>query len=169
MKKKAGQEQGGSKPSEVRSTALVPVQNKNNKPAASKSKSAPAAVKEEPEFDYKSLGKISSGDKTSKSRRTKSGKKSGSNSSANSGSAYGFSNKKSKKKNPFAPIIAIAAAVILVAGAVAALLYYTGVFEEKVEVTLADGTTLKVVGIKQNRIASVFVKLPESESVSESE
>ena len=144
MKKKAGQGQGGSKPSEVRSTALVPVQNTNNKPAASKSKSAPAAVKEEPEFDYKSLGKISSGDKTSKSRSTKSGKKSGSNSSANSGSAYGFSNKKSKKKNPFAPIIAIAAAVILVAGAVAALLYYTGVFEEKVEVTLADGTVTKI-------------------------
>lgn len=143
MKKKAGQGQGGSKPSEVRSTALVPVQN-TNKPAAAKSKSAPAAVKEEPEFDYKSLGKISSGDNKSNSRSTKSGKKSGSNSSANSGSAYGFSDKKTRKKNPFAPFIAIAAAVLLVAGAVAAGLYYTGFFEEKVEVTLADGTVTKI-------------------------
>ncbi len=41
--------------------------------------------------------------------------------------------------------------------------------EDREVVTLADGTTLKVVGIKQNRIASVFVKLPDKESVNESE
>ena len=35
--------------------------------------------------------------------------------------------------------------------------------EDKETVSLADGTLLKVVGIKQNRIVNVFVRLPESE------
>ncbi len=36
--------------------------------------------------------------------------------------------------------------------------------EDKETVSLPDGTLLKVVGIKQNRIVNVFVRLPESEA-----
>ncbi|MCR5310906.1 MAG: hemolysin family protein [Lachnospiraceae bacterium] len=36
--------------------------------------------------------------------------------------------------------------------------------EDKETVSLQDGTLLKVVGIKQNRIVNVFVRLPESEA-----
>ena len=102
-------------------------------------------VKAEPEFDYRSLGKVSSGDTSTKSKtKSKSSKKS----SQSSGAEYGFvkgGNKGSRfKNNPYAPFMVIAAAVILVAGVVAAVLYYTGVFDEKVQVTLADGTVTKI-------------------------
>ena len=77
MKKTGEQAQGGSKPSEVRSSQLVPVNNASRKVKATESKSSKPASKSETEFDYRSLGKISSGNTSSKSKtKSKSGKKS---------------------------------------------------------------------------------------------
>ena len=77
MKKTGGQAQGGSKPSEVRSSQLVPVNNASKSLKAAESMSSKPEVKAEPEFDYRSLGKISSGDTSTKSKsKSKSSKKS---------------------------------------------------------------------------------------------
>ncbi len=145
MKKTGGQAQGGSKPSEVRSSQLVPVNNASKSLKAAESKSSKPEVKAEPEFDYRSLGKISSGDTSTKAKsKSKSSKKS----SKSTGAEYGFvkgGNKGSRfKNNPYAPFMVIAASVLLVAGVVLAVLYYIGAFEEKVQVTLADGTVTKI-------------------------
>ena len=135
MKKTSGQGQGSSKPSEVRNSALVPVNNTNNKPKTVKAKTAEISSNEEAEFDYKSLGKISSGYVPPKKSFSFKSSKSGKGSS-----------KKGKfgKLPPYAPAIALVAAFILVVGAVFAVLSYTGVFDEKVQVTLADGTVKKI-------------------------
>ena len=53
MKKTGGQAQGGSKPSEVRSSALVPVNNASKSLKTSESKSSKSLAKAEPEFDYR--------------------------------------------------------------------------------------------------------------------
>ena len=150
MKKKAGQAPGSSssRPSEVRNTALVPVNNNNNinktevsgrevfKPALEKSApakmttdSAKSTSKSAPRSSESSSSKKSSGSSTVKStvRTAKTTTK----------------RVKSKKKNP-GPAIAAVAAVILVAGAVLAGLYYTGFFKPQIEVTMADGTVTKI-------------------------
>ncbi len=150
MKKKAGQAPGSSssRPSEVRNTALAPVNNNNNinktevsgrevfKPAPEKSvpakmttDSAKSTSKSAPRSLESSSSKRSSGSSTVKStvRTAKTTTK----------------RVKSKKKNP-GPAIAAVAAVILVAGAVLAGLYYTGFFKPQIEVTMADGTVTKI-------------------------
>ena len=68
MKKTGGQAQGGSKPSEVRSSQLVPVKSAPKNIKAAESKSSKPTAKAETGFDYKSLGKISSGDTATKSK-----------------------------------------------------------------------------------------------------
>ena len=144
MKKKAGQAQDSSRTSEVRSTSLVPAKNNGSKsPKASGSRNAKPAASEPAEFDYKSLGKSLNNNETYKKS---SGQKKQSNNTVN---AYGFSSKKSKgKKSAFQKkygmLIAIAAAVLLLAGAIGLAVYYIGNIEEKYEVTMSDGSVRKI-------------------------
>ena len=146
MKKKAGQAQDSSRSSEVRSSALVPVNNNgSNKPSASSAKANKPVESEYTEFDYKSLGKSMNTSTPSKKSSGSKSKKSNSDYSDSfdySGKSMSGNSKskKKKKKSVAGPIIAVVAALLLVAGGVLAALYYYGFFDEKVDVTLADGT-----------------------------
>ena len=151
MKKKAGQAQESSRSSEVRSSALVPVNNnRSNKPSASSVKADKPVESDYTEFDYKSLGKSMNTGSTSKKSSGSKSKKSSSDYSDSfdySGKSMSAKSKSKKKKKSVAgPIIAVVAALLLIAGGVLAALYYYGFFDEKVDVTLSDGTiqTMKV-------------------------
>ena len=144
MKKKAGQAQDYSRSSDVRSSSLVPVDNHGSDKLSGR-KAAKAEVSEYEEFDYKSLGKSTNGDSGKKSPKT-----SKKIQSSSSNEQYGFSSKskskksKASKKKIAGPIIAIAAAILLIAGAVFAAIYYLEPFKERIEVTLADGTVTEI-------------------------
>ena len=149
MKKKAGQAQGISRSSDVRSTSLAPVKNRN-----SSKPSVKPEVSEYAEFDYKSLGKINTGNSVNNGKKngSSSGKKSSGSSGSRSGSSknsYGFSkgHSKSGKKNQSGIIIAAVAAVILIAGVIAACIYYfktPTLFDSKIDVTMADGSVQSI-------------------------
>lgn len=146
MKKKAGQAQESYRSSEVRSSALVPVNdNASGKPSGRGSRDEWSAPSEFTEFDYKSLGKSVNTSSPKKKSSGKTSKKSSSDSFDYSGKSTAKKTK-SKKKSAAGPVIAIVAALLLVAGAALGALYYFGFFDEKVDVTLADGTvqTMKV-------------------------
>ena len=113
--------------------------NGSNKPSVSGSKADKPEVSEYTEFDYKSLGKSTSDTKSGKKKSAASTKKSNSDSYDYSGKSK-TGKTKSKKKNIAGPIIAVIAAILLIAGGALAALYYYGYFDEKVDVTLADGT-----------------------------
>ena len=113
--------------------------NGSNKPSVSGSKADKTEVSEYTEFDYKSLGKSTGDTKSGKKSSGKSSKKSNSDSFDYSGKSK-TGKSKSKKKNIAGPIIAVIAAILLIAGGALAALYYYGYFDEKVDVTLADGT-----------------------------
>ena len=142
MKKKAGQAQDNSRTSEVRSTSLVPARNNGSKsPKASGSRNAKPATSDPAEFDYKSLGKSLNNNETYKKN---SSPKKQNNNSVN---AYGFSSKKNSKSGfvkKYGMLIAIAAAVLLIAGAIGLAVYYISNIEEKYEVTMSDGSVKKI-------------------------
>lgn len=146
MKKKAGQAQENNRSSEVRSSALMPVNsNASSRPSVKESKDEWSAPSEYTEFDYKSLGKSVNTPKTKKKSSKKPAQTSSYDSFDYSGKSTSGKSKK-KKKNVAGPVIAVIAAILLVAGAGVGALYYFGFFDEKVDVTLSDGTvqTMKV-------------------------
>ena len=147
MKKKAGQAQEGSRYSEVRNSSLVPAKNGGAKsPGVSGGKKTSKPAASEPEgFDYKSLGKsLNNGEQYKKTTRSKT--------QDNTVNAYGFSSKTSKKsksgfsafRKKYGMYIAIAAAVILLAGAIGLGVYYIGSIEDRYEVTMSDGSVKKI-------------------------
>ena len=145
MKKKAGQAQGSSRSSEVRNTSLVPANNSGAKrPLASGAKTAKPAPSVQEEFDYKSLGKsLGNNESYKRSPRPKT------QSVSPEANVYGFSprkkgSSKSSKKNFKGMIIAAAAAVLLLAGAIGLAVYYISTIEERYEVTLSDGSVKKI-------------------------
>ena len=139
MKKKAGQAYESSS-LENKSKALVPANNNgSHKRSVSRENVTDSQFEE---FDYKSLGKSNNSGSARKSSKPKT-------ENNVSSDMYGFSSKKtgkrkSKKKSVAGPVIAILAAILLIAGAVFAAIYYIDPFKEKIEVTLSDGTVTEI-------------------------
>ena len=150
MKKKAGQPSGTTRASETRSTALVPVNNSSsNKPKVSDDtmiyKSELSKTSDTAGKTSKSTSGSSSKSVSKSSDKSSSGKSGSSNTVKSTVRTAKTTTKHSKsKKKKAGPVIAVVAAVILVAGAVLAGLYYTGFFKPQIQVNMADGTVQKI-------------------------
>ena len=146
MKKKAGQASGPSRSSEVRSTALVPVNNSNKQLKASVPDAPKAVSAKAPARTPAASPKSSSGKPSAAKSATSSKSASSSSSVRNTAeTAKNTAKRVSKKKKSAAPVVlGVILGVLLIAGGVFAYLYYTGFFKPTIEVTMADGTIQKV-------------------------
>lgn len=151
MKKKAGQAPGVSRTPEVRNTVITPVNNTSSgrelavaKTEAPLTEVSTEVISETPfveEFDYSSLGKTASTKPVKSSH--KAARSSSSKSAAGTPKAAPKRANKKKKKN-IIPVLAVILGVLVVAGIVLGVLYYTGFFKPKIEVTMADGTVTEM-------------------------
>lgn len=146
MKKKAGQAPGVGRSPEVRNTALVPINNSSSGAglAVSKGEAAKSApvIEETPfeeEFDYKSLGKISTTSPVTSTPKTTKSSSSSRSSSKSSATARTAPKRANKKKKSATPVLAVVLGILLVAGGIFAALYFTGFFKPRIEVTMSDG------------------------------
>ena len=146
MKKKAGQAPGVGRSPEVRNTALVPINNSSSgaglavsKGEAAKSASVIEETPFEEEFDYKSLGKISTTSPVTSTPKTTKSSGSSRSSSKSSATARTAPKRANKKKKSATPVLAVVLGILLVAGGIFAALYFTGFFKPRIEVTMADG------------------------------
>ena len=148
MKKKAGQAPGVSRSPEVRNTSLAPINNNTNSGkelSVAKAEVPPMEVISETpyeeEFDYSALGRTGSTKPVKSSPRAAK-----SSSSKASGSAPKAAPKRApnKKKKSAVPVLAAVLGVLVVAGIVLGVLYYTGFFKPRIEVTKADGTVVEM-------------------------
>ena len=152
MKKKAGQAPGVSRTPEVRNTAIAPVKNTSSGRELTVAK-AEVPVTEVPtevisetpyveEFDYSSLGKTASTKPVKSS--TKASRSSSSSKAAASTPKAAPKRANKKKKKSIVPVLAVILGVLVVAGIVLGVLYYTGFFKPRIEVTMADGTVTEM-------------------------
>lgn len=146
MKKKAGQAPGVGRSPEVRNTALVPINNSSSGAglAVSKGEAAKSApvIEETPfeeEFDYKSLGKISTTSPVTSTPKTTKSSSSSRSSTKSSATARTAPKRANKKKKSATPVLAVVLGILLVAGGIFAALYFTGFFKPRIEVTMSDG------------------------------
>ena len=146
MKKKAGQAPGVGRSPEVRNTALVPINNSSSGAglAVSKGEAAKSApvIEETPfeeEFDYKSLGKLSTTSPVTSTPKTTKSSSSSRSSSKSSATARTAPKRANKKKKSATPVLAVVLGILLVAGGIFAALYFTGFFKPRIEVTMSDG------------------------------
>jgi vancomycin resistance protein YoaR len=152
MKKKAGQAPGVSRTPEVRNTAIAPVKNTSSGRELTVAK-AEVPVTEVPtevisetpyveEFDYSSLGKTASTKPVKSS--PKAARSSSSSKAAGSTPKAAPKRANKKKKKSIVPVLAVILGVLVVAGIVLGVLYYTGFFKPRIEVTMADGTVTEM-------------------------
>ena len=152
MKKKAGQAPGVSRTPEVRNTAIAPVKNTSSGRELTVAK-AEVPVTEVPtevisetpyveEFDYSSLGKTASTKPVKSS--PKASRSSSSSKAAGSTPKAAPKRANKKKKKSIVPVLAVILGVLVVAGIVLGVLYYTGFFKPRIEVTMADGTVTEM-------------------------
>ncbi len=140
MKKKAGQAPSYNRVTEPGNKQLVPVNNTSNKVRVSSSEASKVVPAKAPARSGQSTSKS-----TAVSKQVKADPKKGKGSVKSTARAAKHSTKRAKSKKKGAIIaISVVAALLLAAGGVYYYLYSTGFFKPTIEVTMADGTLMKI-------------------------